>query len=92
VREVIYSIDQNIRIEQKALELLQEATEAALVHEFESTYTVITNTDIANNILVTQILAIHGKRVTIQAKDMGLVRQMHYHLLGYRYIGNPKAQ
>lgn len=91
IREVMYDISPELRIQGMALNVLQEAAEAALVHEFESKYTFEPITTIANNILVTQILAIHAKRVTIQAKDMELVRQMRQHLLGYKYVGNPRA-
>jgi histone H3/H4 len=66
-------ISPGLRIQALALHVLQEAAEAALVHEFESKYTFRPITTIANGILVAQILAIHGKRVTIQAKDMALV-------------------
>ena len=65
VREVMYDINLSLRIQGVALEVLQEAAEAALVHEFESKYTSSTIIIIANSILMIQILVIHTKHVTI---------------------------
>jgi histone H3/H4 len=39
---------------------------------------------------VTNLAAIHAKRVTIQAKDMQLVRRMRLHMTGYEYPGKLK--
>ena len=35
------------------------------------------------------LAAIHAKRVTIQNKDMLLVRSMRNGLVGYHHVGNP---
>jgi len=87
----MHDTDPSLRIQGVALHVLQEAAEAALAHEFESKDTSSTIISIANSIPVTQILAIHARRVTIQAKDVQLVRQMRLHLLGYKHVGNCKA-
>jgi histone H3 len=50
----------NIRITADALECLQEASEAYLVGLYEDT----------------NLCAIHGKRVTVQPKDMQLARRL----------------
>ncbi|KAI9862674.1 MAG: hypothetical protein M1813_004170 [Trichoglossum hirsutum] len=63
------------RIQAVALLAIQEAAEAALVTEFE----------------MTNLMAIHAKRVTIQAKDMQLVRQIRLYMLGYPNVGNPRG-
>ena len=49
-----------LRFQVDALGALQEAAEAFLVKEFE----------------MTNLLAIHAKRITIQAKDMQLTRTL----------------
>ncbi|ELR03178.1 hypothetical protein VC83_04817 [Pseudogymnoascus destructans] len=54
-----------------AVSALQEAAETTLVKEFE----------------MTQLAAIHAKRVTIQQKDMKLVQLMRLHMTGYRFPG-----
>jgi histone H3/H4 len=38
---------------------------------------------------VALLQAIHAKRVTIQAKDMIIVRRMRLHMMGYSWAGNP---
>jgi histone H3 len=76
------------RIQHTALKALQEATEAMLVNEFESTFILILLIFILIFLsLVTNIAAIHAKRVTIQQKDMHLVQKMRLGLLGYSKAG-----
>jgi len=36
---------------------------------------------------VTNLAAIHAKRVTIQAKDMQFIRRIRSIMLGYSYVG-----
>ena len=62
VREIALDVksDGNVRIQSSAIEALQEAAEAYLVHLFEDS----------------NLAAIHSKRVMIQVKDMQLSRRI----------------
>ncbi|KAI7277550.1 hypothetical protein KC345_g6547 [Hortaea werneckii] len=60
VREIAVTNMRDVRFQASAMGALQEAAEAYLVHIFE----------------ITNLFAIHGKRVTIQKKDMDLLRQV----------------
>ncbi|KAH8650263.1 histone-fold-containing protein [Tricladium varicosporioides] len=72
VREIIIDVGcrPDYRIQASALDALQEATEAFLTTEFE----------------LTNLAAIHAKRVTIQQKDMKLVQRMRRGLMGYDIV------
>jgi histone H3/H4 len=77
-------------IKRDALDALQEAAECTIVAEFESKYlfVFIPNTNLyTNRLLVTNLCAIHAKRVTIQQKDMALVRRLRKEMTGYAYPG-----
>lgn len=67
---------------------LQEAAETTLVKEFESKwpYNFIVIIIVIN--IVTQLAAIHAKRVTIQQKDMKLVQAMRLYMTGFSFPGN----
>ncbi|OBT45050.1 hypothetical protein VE00_05105 [Pseudogymnoascus sp. WSF 3629] len=65
-------INHELRFQASALAALQEAAETMLVQEFE----------------MTQIAAIHAKRVTIQVKDMKLVQSMRRAMTGFSFPGN----
>ncbi|KAM3067041.1 histone H3 h3.3 [Clarireedia jacksonii] len=76
VREITEAVgDKVTRWQSNAILALQEAAEAMLVAEFE----------------MTNLAAIHAKRVTIMQKDMHLVQSMRVGILGYPYAGNPAA-
>ncbi|ELR06148.1 hypothetical protein GMDG_07803 [Pseudogymnoascus destructans 20631-21] len=62
---------EDFQLQSSAISALQEAAETTLVKEFE----------------MTQLAAIHAKRVTIQQKDMKLVQQMHLHMTGFSFPG-----
>ena len=69
VKEIIYDVTMGGfgRIQLEALKALQEATEAMLVNEFESKFIIILLIFILIFLyLVTNLAAIHTKRVTIQ--------------------------
>jgi histone H3/H4 len=89
VREIIQDLGPNVnRIQSLALGALQEAAEATLVREFESKIKTLLLIAIIILIqIVANLAAIHAKRVTIQAKDMVLVRAMREHMLGYKWAG-----
>ena len=80
VREIAHDFhQQNLRFQSSVLGALQEATEAYLVGFFEGQ----TSINIPNTIdydadacVGTNLCAIHAKRVTIQSKDMQLVRKL----------------
>jgi len=55
-----FQVGQELRWQSQAIQALQEATEAFLVHLFEDT----------------NLCAIHGKRVTIMQKDIQLARRL----------------
>ncbi|BCR84078.1 histone H3.1 [Aspergillus chevalieri] len=56
--------EKDYRFQSSALDALQEISEAFLVNEFE----------------MTNLCAIHARRVTIQARDMQLVRRLRKHM------------
>ncbi|PQE27963.1 histone protein [Rutstroemia sp. NJR-2017a BVV2] len=60
-----------MRFTQEALAILQEAAEGMLVDEF----------------YMTNLCAIHAKRVTIQQKDMQLVQALRRAMTGYSFPG-----
>lgn len=60
VREITQQLMSNLRFQVQALLALQEAAEAYIVSLFEDT----------------QLCAVHGKRVTIMAKDIQLARRI----------------
>ncbi|KFZ18695.1 hypothetical protein V501_01066 [Pseudogymnoascus sp. VKM F-4519 (FW-2642)] len=72
LREIILDLGKDFRLQGAAVSALQEASEAVLVKEFE----------------MTQLAAIHAKRVTIQQKDMKLVQAMRLHMTGFSFLGN----
>jgi histone H3/H4 len=78
----------DIRFSSSAISALQEAAESTLVTEFSSKFKPYKYFKLNTNISkVTNIAAIHAKRVTIQVKDMKLVQSMRMHLLGYSMAG-----
>jgi histone H3 len=79
---------EEMRIQRVALLALQEAAEALLVTELECKVLSLSYTKFCTNlILVTQLAAIHAKRVTIQQKDMKLVQAMRFGMLGIHKVG-----
>ena len=62
VREIAQDFKVNLRFQASALMALQEASEAYLVRWFEDL----------------QILAIHGNRVTILPRDVGVLKRLRY--------------
>jgi histone H3 len=60
VREIASDIRYDLRFQDSAIKALQEASESYLVSIFEDS----------------QLLAIHGKRITIMPKDMQLARRI----------------
>ena len=60
VRELAQKVKSDLRFQSSAIQALQEASEAYLVGLFQ---------DI-------NLIAIHAKRVTVQAKDMQLARRI----------------
>ena len=60
VREISNDINMDLRWQCEAIEALQEASEAYLVHLFEDV----------------NLIAIHAKRVTIYPKDIQLARRI----------------
>ena len=68
----------NMHIQVLAIEVLQEAAKAILVMKFESKYILCHDfyqTNLHINI-VTNIVTINARRVTIQTKDMQVVRRL----------------
>src|SRR5579859_6974369 len=65
-----------LRWQSTALQAIQEAAEAYLVHLFEDTYVHVQYTQRRN------LCAIHAKRVTIMQRDMHLARRLRYGTMG----------
>jgi histone H3 len=79
VREIAQSFKPDLRFQSSAIGALQESSEAFLVGFFEGKYypyiyfVILFKT---NYSIATNLCAIHAKRVTIQGKDMQLVKWM----------------
>ncbi|ELR03085.1 hypothetical protein GMDG_08876, partial [Pseudogymnoascus destructans 20631-21] len=71
VRKIAQDFKSNLRFQQSAILALQKAAECFLIREFE----------------MTNLLAIHAKRVTIQAKDMVLVRRLRDMMFNHGAVG-----
>ena len=80
VREIAHDFhQQDLRFQSYALGALQEAAEAYVIGVFEGQTSVIIPNTIdydADACVGTNLCAIHAKRVTIQSKDMELVRKL----------------
>jgi histone H3/H4 len=76
------------RFERDALVALQMATEHIMIMVFELTYN-IHHSDIID---YRNKLAIHAKRVTIQPKDMSLLRELWHSIDPMSPIGDPTEQ
>jgi histone H3/H4 len=97
VREVLHNDSLNsrignasgYRIQSAAISALHEAAEAALVTEFQcKSIQHEIKTCAYDTISVAHLATIHAKRVTLQRKDMVLVRSMRDIMLGYAWPGN----
>ncbi|PGH07069.1 hypothetical protein AJ79_06347, partial [Helicocarpus griseus UAMH5409] len=71
VREIAHELHPDLRFQAPALGALQEAAEAVITTEFT----------------MTNLLAIHAKRVTIQHKDMKILQRLREIMTGYCYPG-----
>ncbi|EEH35247.2 histone H3 [Paracoccidioides lutzii Pb01] len=71
VREIAADIYGDLRFQASAILALQEAAEAVLIDEFT----------------MTNLCAIHAKRVTIQERDMKLVQRLRQIMTGSRIPG-----
>ena len=75
-----------VRFQPSAIAALQEAAEAYLVNEFERRlYPYYLLPTVMLILILANLAAIHAKRVTIQPKDMALVRTMREGILGKIY-------
>lgn len=74
VRDILHSINDQLRIQEQAFEALQHSAEMYLVQTFEDA----------------QLLAMHRRCVTVDAKDMNLVQILKPNRL--RYQRNENAQ
>jgi histone H3-like centromeric protein A len=68
-----------LRWQSTALQAIQEAAEAYLVHLFEDTYI---STLMVIVLTCRNLCAIHAKRVTIMQRDMHLARRLRYGTIG----------
>ena len=78
------------RIQASALGALHEAAEATIVTEFQCKFYSTRYSSFTNYGAVSNLATIHAKHVTLQQKDMQLVRSMRNIMLGYAWAGNPK--
>jgi histone H3 len=85
VREIAQDFKTDLRFQSSAIGALQEAVEAYLVSLFEGILSSLPRSCdsrsfvgicVAVLIIDTNLCAIHGKRVTIQPKDMQLARRL----------------
>lgn len=72
IREIVHNINDQLFIQKQAYEALQQSAEMYLVQTFEDA----------------QLLAIHRRCVTVDAKDMNLVRIFQPNRLRYQTIEN----
>lgn len=90
VKEIMGDIffGSGFRIQSSAMKALQESAESMLVAEFESKL-INFSINLYTNLfyIVTNLAAIHAKRITIQVKDMLLVQAMRKGMLGYSKPG-----
>ena len=90
VREIASEISPDLRFQSGALGALQEAAKAYLATEFERKSQVSHNQLFFTTILiqitiVANLAAIHAKRITLQQRDMALVRSMRAGILGHPF-------
>ena len=95
VREIIEDLvgpGRGFRIQSLAINTLQEAIESAIIIKLEYKFLVLfILIFILIYIIVSNLAAIHAKRVTLQQKDMQLVRRMRQGLVGHGWAGNISA-
>lgn len=75
VRGIAQDYKSDVRFQPSAIKALQEASEAFLVSLFEDT-NLCGMCTLSHFRVLLRVLAIHGKRVTIQMKDMKLARRL----------------
>ena len=83
VRDVALQLKPDLRFQRSAILALQESAESVLINELASKFTV-TIYYISTNIviIVANLAAIHAKRVTIQQKDMELIKNLRVMMTG----------
>ena len=83
VRDIALQLKPDLRFQRSAILALQESAESVLINELASKFSVIIYFISANNIIiVANLAAIHAKRVTIQQKDMELVKNLRVMMTG----------
>ncbi|EEH33688.2 histone H3 [Paracoccidioides lutzii Pb01] len=91
VREIAADIYGDLRFQASAILALQEAAEAVLIDEFTRNDWILQANlliiILINEMLVTNLCAIHAKRVTIQERDMKLVQRLRQIMTGSRIPG-----
>jgi histone H3/H4 len=83
VRDVALQLKPDLRFQRSAILALQESAESVLINELASKFTVsiyYISTNIV--IIVANLAAIHAKRVTIQQKDMELIKNLRVMMTG----------
>ncbi|OAX78151.1 hypothetical protein ACJ72_07543 [Emergomyces africanus] len=70
VREIAHDFKKDICFEKSTLLVLQKAVESYMINNFE----------------MINLCAIHAQRVTIQKKNMRLVRRLHEMMIGFEII------
>ena len=91
VREITgnLTVNRDFRMQSATVQALQEAAEAFLVNELERMFFLAPSPNIYTNrilSLVSNLGAIHAKRVTLQQKDMLLLRRFRQGMLGYTVV------
>ena len=70
-------------IQASALGVLHEVAEATIITEFQCKFYSTRYSSFTNYRAVSNLATIHAKHVTLQQKDMQLVRSMRNIMLGY---------
>ena len=86
VRDVALQLKPNLRFQRSAVLALQESAGSVRINELASKFRVIISYVSANNIIImANLAAIHAKRVTIQQKDMELIKSLQVMMTGCVY-------
>ena len=77
VQDVALQLKPNLRFQRSAILALQESAESVRINELASKFRVI--------IIMANLAAIYAKRVTIQQKDMELIKSLQVMMTGCVY-------
>ena len=86
------SMISDMRWQKTTIMIFQKTAEFFIIHEFESMfYYLFWLWNWLLIYVVANLLTIHGRRVTLQCRDMLLIRTLRSHMLGDGFAFHPKA-